>query len=345
MITPNRTPWQPAEWQKVLRNAFRQPDALLAYLGIPASAFNLDSEPDFALLVPEPFAARMKPGDPADPLLRQVLPSLQERERVPGFVKDPLGEDDSALSFQRAPALIQKYLGRVLMITTPGCAVNCRYCFRRHFPYQDHKPRGHSQALDLIRSDTSISEVLLSGGDPLLLGDLAFTTLIDQINAIEHVKRIRVHSRLPIVLPQRVTPSLVETIQTSRCPVVMVVHCNHPQELDAQTKRALACLRDSGAHVLNQSVLLAGINDDAGLLCQLSQSLFEQGVLPYYLHMPDAVSGTAHFAVAEPRAMTLHEDMRAILPGYLLPRLVREVPGKASKTPLQPDGLQLVDIG
>ena len=345
MITPNRTPWQPDEWQKVLRNAFRQPDALLGYLGIPANAFNLDSEPDFALLVPEPFAARMKPGDPADPLLRQVLPSLQERERVPGFVKDPLGEDDSALSFQRGPALIQKCQGRVLRSTTPACAVTCRYCFRRHFPYQDHKPSAHDQALDLIRSDTSISEVILSGGDPLLLGDLAFATLIKQINAIEHVERIRVHSRLPIVLPQRVTPSLVETIKASRCPVVMVVHCNHTQELDAKTKRAFQCLRDSGAHVLNQSVLLAGINDDAGLLCQLSQSLFEQGVLPYYLHMPDAVSGTAHFAVAEPRAMTLHEDMRAILPGYLLPRLVREVPGKASKTPLQPDGLQLVDIG
>lgn len=334
MITPNRTPWDPDEWQKVLRNAFRQPDALLRYLQIPADAFNVDFQPDFAFLVPEPFAARMGPGDPADPLLRQVLPSLQEREQVLGFVEDPLGEDNSALSFQRAPALIQKYQGRVLMITTPGCAVNCRYCFRRHFPYQDHKPKAHGQALDLIRSDTSISEVILSGGDPLLLGDLAFATLINEINAIEHVERIRVHSRLPIVLPQRVTQSLVETIQTSRCPVVMVVHCNHAQELDAQTNRAFRCLRDAGAHLLNQSVLLAGVNDEADSLCQLSQSLFEQGVMPYYLHMPDAVSGTAHFDVNDKRALELHEGMRAILPGYLLPRLVREVPGKASKTPI-----------
>ena len=220
------------------------------------------------------------------------------------------------------------------MITTPGCAVNCRYCFRRHFPYQDHKPKGHRQALSLIRSDTSISEVILSGGDPLPLGDLAFATLINEINAIEHVKRIRVHSRLPIVLPQRVTPSLLETFQTSRCPVVLVVHCNHAQELDAQTKRAFACLRNAGARLLNQSVLLAGVNDEADLLCQLSESLFEQGVLPYYLHMPDAVSGTAHFDVSEQRATKLYERMQATLPGYLLPRLVREIPGQASKTPI-----------
>ena len=344
MITPNRTPWQPDEWQKVLRDAFRQPHALLRYLDIPADAFNLDEQPDFPLLVPEPFAARMASGDPADPLLLQVLPNLQEREHVPGFVEDPLGEDNSVLGFQRAPALIQKYQGRVLMIATPGCAVNCRYCFRRHFPYQDHKPRAHDLAMDSIRSDTSISEVILSGGDPLLLGDQAFATLINEINAIEHVQRIRVHSRLPIVLPQRVTQSLVGALRSSRCPTVLVVHCNHAHELDAQTKRAFACLRDAGVHLLNQSVLLAGVNDETDLLCQLSQSLFEQGVLPYYLHMPDAVSGTAHFDVTEQRAVTLHERMRERLPGYLLPRLVREIPGKASKSPLQTEGLQLVDI-
>ena len=334
MITPNRTPWQPDEWQKVLRDAFRQPDSLLEYLGIPADTFNLDFQPDFALLVPEPFAARMVCGDPADPLLRQVLPSLQEREQVPGFVQDPLGENSSALNFQRGPALIQNYQSRVLMITTPGCAVNCRYCFRRHFPYQDHKPKDHGQALSVIRSDTSISEVILSGGDPLLLGDLAFAALINEINAIDHIKRIRVHSRLPIVLPQRVTQSLLTTLQTSRSSVVLVVHCNHAQELDAQTKRAFACLRHAGIHLLNQSVLLAGVNDESDLLCELSQALFEQGVLPYYLHMPDAVNGTAHFDVSEQRAAKLYEEMRETLPGYLLPRLVREIPGEASKTPI-----------
>lgn len=345
MITPNRTPWQPDEWQKVLSDAFRQPDLLLNYLGISAEAFNLDPQPDFALLVPEPFAARMRHGDPADPLLRQVLPSLQEREQIPGFVRDPLGEDDAARGFQRAPSLIQKYQGRILMITTPGCAVNCRYCFRRHFPYQDHKPRAHAQALDLIRSDTNISEVILSGGDPLLLGDQAFATLMNEINGIEHVRRIRVHSRLPIVLPQRVTQRLLDTLRSSRCPVALVVHCNHAQELDTQTKRAFACLRDAGAHLLNQSVLLAGINDEAEALCKLSQTLFEQGVLPYYLHMPDAVSGTAHFYLSEQRAIELHEQVRAVLSGYLLPRLVREIPGKASKTPLQTESLRLVEVG
>ena len=345
MITPNRTPWQPDEWQKVLSDAFRQPDLLLNYLGISAEAFNLDPQPDFALLVPEPFAARMRHGDPADPLLRQVLPSLQEREQIPGFVQDPLGEDDAARGFQRAPSLIQKYQGRFLMVTTPGCAVNCRYRFRRHFPYQDHKPRAHAQALDLIRSDTNISEVILSGGDPLLLGDQALADLMNQINEIEHVQRIRIHSRLPIVLPQRVTPGLLDTLRSSRCPVALVVHCNHPQELDTQTERAFACLRDAGAHLLNQIVLLAGINDEPSVLCELSQSLFEQGVLPYYLHMPDAVSGTAHFYLSEQRAIELYEQVRAMLSGYLLPRLVREIPGKTSKTPLPTERLPLVEVG
>ena len=334
MITPNRTPWQSDEWQKLLRGAFRQPQELLSHLDLPADALALDQQPDFAMLVPGPFAARMSPADPTDPLLRQVLPVLQEREQSAGFVVDPLGEDDAQLGFKRAPTLIQKYQGRVLMITTPGCAVNCRYCFRRHFPYQDHKPAGHGEALAVIAADASISEVILSGGDPLLLGDAQLAELLDDINAIAHVRRIRLHSRLPIVLPQRITQALLETLAASRCSVTVVVHCNHAQELDADTARAFACLRGAGVHLLNQTVLLRGVNNDVDVLCALSETLFEQGALPYYLHMPDPVTGTAHFMVSDAQARPIYEAMRERLPGYLLPRLVREEPGEISKTPL-----------
>ena len=334
MITPNRTPWQSDEWQKLLRGAFRQPQELLSHLDLPADALALDQQPDFAMLVPGPFAARMSPADPTDPLLRQVLPVLQEREQSAGFVADPLGEDDAQLGFKRAPSLIQKYQGRVLMITTPGCAVNCRYCFRRHFPYQDHKPAGHGEALAVIAADASISEVILSGGDPLLLGDAQLAELLDDINAIAHVRRIRLHSRLPIVLPQRITQALLETLAASRCSVTVVVHCNHAQELDVDTARAFACLRGAGVHLLNQTVLLRGVNNDVDVLCTLSETLLEQGALPYYLHMPDPVTGTAHFMVSEAQAQPIYEAMRERLPGYLLPRLVREEPGEMSKTAL-----------
>ncbi len=343
MITPNRTPWQSDEWQKLLRGAFRQPQELLSHLDLPADALALDPQPDFAMLVPVPFAARMSPADPTDPLLRQVLPVQQEREHSAGFVADPLGEDDAQLGFKRAPTLIQKYQGRVLMITTPGCAVNCRYCFRRHFPYQDHKPAGHGEALAVIAADASISEVILSGGDPLLLGDAQLAELLDDINAIAHARRIRLHSRLPIVLPQRITQALLETLAASRCSVTVVVHCNHAQELDADTARAFACLRGAGVHLLNQTVLLNGVNNDVDVLCALSERLFEQGALPYYLHMPDPVTGTAHFMVSNAQARPIYEAMRERLPGYLLPRLVREEPGEISKTPLAFQALSKAD--
>lgn len=334
MITPNRTSWQPDTWQKLLQNAFRQPQALLDYLGLENNGHAIDHHPDFKMLVPEPFARRMQPGNSSDPLLLQVLPSIEENQHIDGFTQDPLMETDPTLSFQRAPTLIQKYQGRVLMITTPGCAVNCRYCFRRHFPYQDHRPTAHGEALAVIRADRSVEEVILSGGDPLLLSDAAMNELFDEINAIDHIKRIRLHSRLPIVLPQRVTKDLLKVFTQSRCPVTLVVHCNHAQELGSDTADAFAQLRQAGVHLLNQSVLLRQINDQTTTLCQLSTALFDQGVLPYYLHMPDPVAGTAHFYVTDQEALRLHDEMRAALPGYLLPRLVREEAGKASKSVL-----------
>ncbi len=334
MIPPNQTPWQSDAWQKLLQNAFRQPQALLDYLGLEHHNHAIDHQPDFKMLVPEPFAQRMQHGDAADPLLLQVLSVTRERQHAEGFSPDPLMETNPAFAFQRAPTLIQKYLGRVLLIATPGCAVNCRYCFRRHFPYQEHRPAAHSEALTVIRNDAAIHEVILSGGDPLLLSDKALAELLDQINGISHIKRIRVHSRLPIVLPQRVTTELVNTLYNSRCPITLVVHSNHPQELDEQTHAAFTALRSAAVHLLNQSVLLHRVNDDADTLCRLSEKLFDQGVMPYYLHMPDAVAGTDHFFVSDQSGCQLHEKMRRQLPGYLLPRLVREEPGKVAKSPV-----------
>ena len=334
MITPNRMPWHPNEWQKLLSQSFRQPDSLLAFLDLSPDLLEIDIQPDFAMLVPPPFARRMQPGSPADPLLLQVLPLALERAQISGYSADPLDESSDGRAFKLAPTLLQKYQARVLMITTPGCAVNCRYCFRRDFPYDAHKPRDYQQALDVIAAETGITEVILSGGDPLILSDQKLDNLLHHLNAIDHVRRIRLHSRLPIVLPQRINGALLNIFRSSRCPVTLVVHCNHAQELDEDTARAFQYLREASVHLLNQSVLLHKVNDDANQLCRLSEALFEQGVLPYYLHMPDRVAGTAHFDVPDLLALKLHEQMRVQLPGYLVPRLVREEPGEPSKTPM-----------
>jgi|TARA_B110000977_G_C10987651_1_gene458584 EF-P beta-lysylation protein EpmB len=335
MITLNHTPWHPSDWQSELKHAFRQPEALLEYLDIANVAANgIDLQPDFALLVPRGYAQRIEQGNIQDPLLRQVLSLQSENEQTPGFVMDPLQEGNAELGYGQTPGLLHKYQGRVLMITTPACAINCRYCFRRHFPYTDHKPKDQHLALEAIAKDTSIHEVILSGGDPLLMNDDGMAALIQDLDALAHVKRIRIHTRLPIVLPQRVTADLVATLEDARCKITMVIHSNHPNELDETTERALTCLRRAGITLLNQSVLLKGINSDAQTLINLSELLFDQGVLPYYLHMPDKVAGTAHFYLDDSEAQPIYEAMREQLPGYLLPRLVRELPGGIAKTPV-----------
>ena len=335
MITPNHNPWHPNDWQAELKQAFRAPKALLEYLGISNVAANgIDLQPHFALLVPLGYAQRIERGNVQDPLLRQVLSLQSENEQTPGFVVDPLQEGNVELGYGQTPGLLHKYQGRVLMITTPACAINCRYCFRRHFPYTDHKPKDQHLALEVIAQDTSIREVILSGGDPLLMNDDGMAALIRNIDALVHVKRIRIHSRLPIVLPERVTIDLVATLASARCKITMVIHSNHPNELNETTQRALECLRGAGVTLLNQSVLLRGINNDAPTLIKLSEQLFDQGVLPYYLHMPDRVVGTAHFYLDDSEAQPIYEAMREQLPGYLLPRLVRELPGGIAKTPV-----------
>jgi EF-P beta-lysylation protein EpmB len=277
----------------------------------------------------------MRPGDPDDPLLRQVLPLSEELSPAPGFDIDPV--DDSAAEL--TPGVLQKYNGRALLVTTGACAVHCRYCFRRHFPYAEHQIRGESwqDALVYIAGDPSISEVILSGGDPLSVSDARLAEMLGDLAGIPHLRRLRIHTRLPIVLPSRVDEGLLEALATNLHQLVVVVHANHAQEIDGEVAAALERLRGARATVLNQAVLLAGVNDEAGALCELSETLFAAGVLPYYLHLLDRVSGAAHFAVDEERARRLVGEMTARLPGYLVPRLVREMAGAPSKVPLLPE--------
>ena len=271
----------------------------------------------------------MRKGDRHDPLLLQVLPVAAERQVAAGFSADPLAEA-AALA---APGLVQKYAGRALVLATGACAINCRYCFRRDFPYAESGATraGVEAAVDAVAADPTIHEVILSGGDPLLLDDERLGRLVERIEAIPHVRRLRIHSRLPIVLPTRVTESLTAILAATRLATVMVVHANHPAELDAAVAAALARLAAARVILLNQAVLLAGVNDSVAVLATLSERLVEIGVLPYYLHLLDRVQGTAHFEVSEDAAKCLHEALRARLPGYAVPRLAREVPGEPAK--------------
>ncbi|MFZ0551571.1 MAG: EF-P beta-lysylation protein EpmB [Steroidobacteraceae bacterium] len=338
MITASVTPRQlePRTWQQELTEAITSPEDLAAALGLsPQALVGVHAAGrHFHLRVPRSFVARMRPGDPQDPLLRQVLPAAAELADEAEYVDDPVGER-SAL---RARGLLQKYHGRALLITTPTCAVHCRYCFRREFPYEEHSgaaPRW-SEALAEIAADSSLEEIILSGGDPLSLSNARLENLTRTLAAIPHVRRIRVHTRQPVVLPSRVDDGLLQWLRTIARPTVLVLHVNHPNELDAELAAACGRLRATGVTLLNQSVLLAGINDDADVLAQLSQRLFDAGVLPYYLHALDRVRGTAHFAVPDERAQALAGRLAAQLPGYLVPRLVREVPDAPAKVTLGP---------
>ena len=319
-------------WQQELACAVRDPVTLLATLGldpglVPAAQAAARS---FSLRVPRGYIARMRRGDPTDPLLRQVLPLAAESDVAPGFARDPVGD----LAAMTVPGLLHKYRGRVLLTTTGACAIHCRYCFRRHFPYDAANPSRDrwQQALDYIVRDTSIEEVILSGGDPLTQADEKLAELCHRLAAIAHVKRVRFHTRLPIVLPERITASLLAAIRPTHLASVVVVHANHANEIDDDVGAALDALRRAGQTVLNQSVLLRGVNDTVDALCALSTRLFEAGALPYYLHMLDRVQGAAHFDVDPVTATALHAGMRARLPGYLVPRLVREEPGTPGKT-------------
>lgn len=318
-------------WQGALQTAIRSRDELLGFLEIDdgqIAAIEPTSH-EFPLLVPRGFARRMRKRDPLDPLLRQVLPLAAERAPAPGFELDPLHELAAA-----ADGLIRKYPGRALLITTAACPVHCRYCFRRHFPYSEQTAaRGNWQtALSAIANDASIAEVILSGGDPLSLSNHRLADLIARLERIAHVTTLRIHSRYPIILPERVDSGLLEILGATQLRVVVVVHCNHPNEIDAAVGISLAALAGAGASVLNQSVLLRDINDDVDVLATLSWRLFHAGALPYYLHELDAVAGAAHFQVPHEHAQAFVIALRQRVPGYLVPRLVREIPGELGKT-------------
>jgi len=287
---------------------------------------------EFALRVPRGFVARMRKGDPHDPLLLQVMPLAAECREAPGFDADPVG-DRPAMT---VPGLLHKYRGRVLLTATGACAIHCRYCFRRHFPYGEANPATGQwrQALAYIGADDSISEVILSGGDPLTLSDRRLDEFVAQLGTIPHVRRLRVHTRLPIVLPERVTVELLDWLLATHLNTVVVVHANHANEIDAEVRAALLRLRASGITLLNQTVLLRGVNDCARTLENLSLALFDAGALPYYLHALDRVRGAAHFEVEEAAARAILAELNTRVPGYLVPRLVRELPGAPGKTPL-----------
>lgn len=336
MITAIGPATQPAplpDWRQSLRDAVTDPHELLALVGLPQLAGQLPADAaGFPLKVPRGFIRRMRRGDPADPLLRQVLPVLAELDDVPGFTDDAVGDLDAVA----AHGVLHKYEGRALLIAAGSCAVNCRYCFRRHFPYAEElaAARAWRGAVDCLAHDTSIREVILSGGDPLVLSTQKLTDLTDALRDLPHVIRLRIHSRLPVVLPERIDDALCAWLADLRLQRVVVIHANHPNELDTDVGAACARLRDAGVTLLNQSVLLRGVNDDAGVLAQLSERLFALGVLPYYLHQLDRVRGTAHFEVPDARARILVDTLRNNLPGYLVPRLVRELPGDGAKRPV-----------
>jgi EF-P beta-lysylation protein EpmB len=322
----------PSNWQKLWREAINDPRELLSLLGLDVLARQISDRAakQFPLRVPRGFAARMRHGDAADPLLRQVLPVIDEELLVPGFDFDAVGD----AAAKGATGVIHKYDGRALLVATGSCAVHCRYCFRRHFPYGEETAAANQwrQALDYLQADTSISEVLLSGGDPLSLSTAKLVELTDALRRLPHIRRLRLHTRLPVVLPERIDAPLLAWLRDLPWPVVIVIHANHANELDASVADALSKLRSAGATLLNQSVLLRGVNDHAETLVTLSERLFETGVLPYYLHQLDRVAGTAHFEVADDRARELLDALHGRLPGYLVPRLVREVAGAPGKT-------------
>ncbi|ELY4775644.1 EF-P beta-lysylation protein EpmB [Cronobacter turicensis] len=327
--TPSRE-----DWLSQLADVITDPDELLHLLNIDASEELLagrDARRLFALRVPRAFAARMEKGNPQDPLLRQVLTSREEFVAAPGFTTDPLEEQNSVV-----PGLLHKYHNRALLLVKGGCAVNCRYCFRRHFPYADNQgnKRNWQAALDYIATHPELDEIIFSGGDPLMAKDHELEWLVANIEALPHIKRLRIHSRLPIVIPARITDALVRLLGETRLQVLLVNHINHAQEIDDAFRTGMTKLRAAGVTLLNQSVLLKGVNDNAATLAALSNALFDAGVMPYYLHVLDKVQGAAHFMVSDDEARAIMRELLSQVSGYLVPKLAREIGGEPSKTPL-----------
>lgn len=317
-------------WQKILAQGFSSAGELLDFLHLPRTLADPSAEHSFKMRVPRGFAERMQQGNPLDPLLLQVLAVGAEMQVTAGYSDDPLHES----VVNPVPGVIHKYLSRVLLTLTGACAIHCRYCFRRHFPYDDNNPGrdGWDAALDYIQKDARINEVILSGGDPLLAKDAVLAELLNQLSQIPHIRTVRIHTRIPVVLPERIDEGLLACLASTRLNKVIVLHCNHPQELNQQTADALQALRQVGCHLLNQSVYLTGVNNRADILVSLSEALFASGVLPYYLHVLDKVHGAAHFDAPMDDIHAVFADMQRLLPGYLVPRLARETPGQLHKS-------------
>jgi len=336
-MIPRTVPlWQIQTWQEQLKNVIKDPQVLCDLLNLDfkqlLQTHGLDLESaneEFILRVPASFIQRMKAGDLDDPLLLQVLPQAQEMLEHQGYSQDPLEEADA----YKAPGIIQKYSGRVLLLAASACAIHCRYCFRRHFPYEEHRPSKAEwdKSLNAIRDDESINEVIFSGGDPLSAPDQHLAWLSDKIAQIDHVDTLRIHTRLPIVIPERINEQCLRWLNQDRLQVVMVIHCNHANEIDHSVAEAISKVRELGITVLNQTVLLKGVNDSLEALQSLSKKLFKIGVLPYYLHFLDKVAGTNHFEVPMDSALSLHQSLRNSMPGYLVPRLAQEIPGQSAK--------------
>ncbi len=333
MIPRSELSWQ-VTWQQELQQLFTHPQTLLAEVGLDDSWLPMAQKAAalFPLRATRPFVSRIEKGNPHDPLLRQILPLGDELDSPPHFQTDPLQE----AHFNPVPGIIHKYKHRVLLLASSQCAIHCRYCFRRSFPYENNRlTQKHWQAaLDYIAKTPALNEVILSGGDPLSLGDSQLNTLVKALAEIPHLKRVRIHTRLPIMVPSRITQACIESFAQTRLKPIMVIHCNHANELDSNVKQALRVMHSTGVTLLNQTVLLRGVNDTVEQLITLSESLFESSVLPYYLHLLDPVSGAAHFDVSEEEAQCLMRTIMAKLPGFLVPKLVREIPDRPSKTPI-----------
>ena len=323
---------QSLSWQEQLAQAIRHPDELLDYVGLDASSIGYIEKAikQFPLRVPRLFANRIQKKNLHAPILRQIFPYLEEENECDGYINDPLAESN----VQPVKGLLHKYNSRVLSITTGACAIHCRYCFRRHFPYQESTNNGEQlkQSIEYIEKDKSIEEAILSGGDPLTLSDRKLIELCQSLSEINHIKRIRFHTRIPVVLPARLTKNIIEKLVETNKTIIFVLHINHANEIDDAVIDNIRLLQQFNIMVLNQSVLLKGVNDNVQSLIKLSERLVENNVTPYYLHLLDPVAGAAHYNVDEQQAKKLIETMHASASGYLVPKLVREEVGKQGKT-------------
>lgn len=316
-------------WRSLQRQNFTKVEALADYLELSEDQKKiLLTASAFPLNLPRRLAQKMAKSDLNDPLLKQFLPLGEELDLKNGFTDSPVKD----MRFQQSPRLLHKYRGRALLLVTGACAMHCRYCFRQNFPYA--KGGDLHEEMELIAQDPTLSEIILSGGDPLALSDRALQAILQQLGAIAHLKRVRIHTRFPIGIPERITHQLLQILQNSRLQIWFVIHVNHPRELDRDVCTALKKVRLLGIPILNQAVLLKGVNDNVEVLCQLSAELADEGIAFYYLHQLDQVSGAHRFEVSESKGLDLIEQLRNRSSGYSVPTYVREIAGRSAKTPI-----------